>query len=454
MKLLNILAMHGPNFWSTSLHNLIVAKIDVEQAEFTPTNKINNVADTLLAMLPSLEHDTTGFTDKLREGMPIANVIERIAVEIQALAGIKISYSATHSLSKAGIYTIVYDYEEEDSGRYAIDAAVSVVEAAICSEPCNVEVDIAALRHLYGSGRFGVSTRAIAAEAQKRDIPVIRLNEKSLLQLGYGSRQQRIEATTTGRTSNIAVEIAGDKEETKSLLKPYNIPVPSGETVSSEIELLDAIKKIGFPIVIKPLDGNHGRGTTVDIRTPESALLALRFAMSESRANQPIVEKFITGSDYRILVVNYKFTAAARRVPARITGDGFSTIAQLIAKANDAPRRATGHQGALTFIEMDEVTQRILDKQQLTPESVLPENHILVLKMTANISTGGTAQDITDSIHPDNIQLAERIARIIGLDICGLDIISPDLSQPLLSTGGTIIEVNAGPGLRMHLQPD
>jgi cyanophycin synthetase len=460
MQILQILTMRGPNVWSDKYFNLTVAKVDIGKFELTPTDTIEGFADNLLGMIPSLggrpgSNSDNGehFIDQIRRGISVSTVIEQVAVEIQALAGMTVPYSDTRRTSVSGVYTIMYAHCEEEAGRYAIRAAVAIVEAAACNKPCNVDIDIAALCHLYENGRFGVSTEAIVAEARKRDIPVIRLNSRSLIQLGYGSRQKRMEATTSSYTSNIAVEIAGNKEDTKALLRSYQVPVPHGEVVTSELELFEAIRSIGFPVVIKPLDGNHGRGTTVDVRTPDDAIEALRFALSESREKRSIVEKFIRGDDYRILLVNYKFVAAARRIPASVTGDGSSTISQLIERVNADPHRKEGHAGALTRIGIDEITIKLLEEQGLTPESVLPAGQKFILKMTANISTGGTSVDVTDTTHPANIALAERIARIIGLDICGIDIISPDLGQPLLDTGGVIIEVNAGPGLRMHLQP-
>ncbi|HEY1023344.1 MAG TPA: cyanophycin synthetase, partial [Flavisolibacter sp.] len=295
------------------------------------------------------------------------------------------------------------------------------------------------------------STGSIVNEAKKRGIPAMRLDGDSLVQLGYGCNQKRIEATITSHTSMLAVDVAGDKHKTKQLLREANLPVPMGEVVTTVEELQKAVTVIGYPIVIKPLKGNHGKGATINILDWEHAECA--FQRARNHGAEIIVEKFIPGCDFRILVINYKFVAAARRTPATITGDGCHTVRELIEIANKDPRRGNGHDNLLTEINVDEICLELLKKQGYTLESVIPADENLALKPTANLSTGGTATDVTDEVHPQNRSIFERIARNIGLDVCGIDVMAPTLSQPLHDTGGAVLEVNAAPGFRMHLEP-
>ena len=290
-------------------------------------------------------------------------------------------------------------------------------------------------------------------EAESRGIPWIRLNKYSLCQLGYGANQKRIQATVTSETSSIGVELACDKEDTKYLLEQAEVEVPKGDIIRRERSLEEACRYVGFPLVIKPVDGNHGRGITVDIQNYEEALEAFRHAKESSRSGAIIVEKFIKGDDYRLLVINNKLVAAAKRTPAHVIGDGKSTVQELIDEVNKDPRRGYGHENVLTQITVNELTQTIIKDAGYTLESVLPKDEMLILKDTANLSTGGTAEDVTDIVHPSNISMAERISKIIDLDICGIDIATTDITKPLSETGGAVLEVNAGPGFRMHLSP-
>jgi cyanophycin synthetase len=307
------------------------------------------------------------------------------------------------------------------------------------------------MREIREDERLGPSTGSIVEEAASRGIPWIRLNRRSLVMLGYGVNQKRIQATVSSLTSNIAVDIACDKEETKNLLENAGIPVPRGYIVYDEEDLEDAIHKIGYPIVLKPVNGNHGRGATINIVNREDASIALEVAKKISKG--VICERFITGYDFRLLVVNYKLIAAAKRTPAAVTGNGKSTIQQLIDEVNLDPRRGYGHEKVLTAIKVDEMTLNILRDKNHTLETILKEGEVMYLKSTANLSTGGTAKDVTDLVHPYNVFMAERIARVIGLDICGIDIMAPDLTTPIKENGGAILEVNAAPGFRMHIAP-
>ncbi|MEO6655884.1 MAG: cyanophycin synthetase, partial [Pyrinomonadaceae bacterium] len=296
-------------------------------------------------------------------------------------------------------------------------------------------------------------TGSLVEEADSRDIPFIRLNDQSLVQLGYGVHQKRIQATTTVNTNMIAVDIAGNKHATKKLLGDMGVPVPKGFRIREEDELESTLDSIGFPVVIKPLDGNHGRGATVGINSLEDAKVAFEKAKEHSRSRWIIVEKQISGADFRALVVNNRLIAVAERVPAHVIGDGKSPIQKLIDKTNADPRRGYGHEKVLTQIDIDGQTMRCIRKAGYELDSILAKDEILHLKTTANISTGGTAIDCTDEVHPENIFLFERIARIIGLDVAGVDVIAPNVSEPLRENGGGIIEVNAAPGFRMHLAP-
>jgi cyanophycin synthetase len=307
------------------------------------------------------------------------------------------------------------------------------------------------MREIRERVRLGPSTGSIVEEAVARDIPWIRLGTNSLVQLGYGINQMRFQATITCKTSSIAVDIACNKEQTKRMLDLASIPVANGGICVDEEDLTDVIKKIGYPIVIKPLDGNHGKGASINVKKWEDAVEGLAYAKKYS--HRVIVEKFITGYDFRVLVIDNKLVAAAKREPAHIKGDGIQTIQQLIDETNLDPKRGYGHENVLTQIDVDRDTTDLLEKLNYTLETVPKKGEVVYLKSTANLSTGGTSIDVTDMMHPENIFLCERISRVIGLDICGVDIMAENLTQPLKENGGCILEVNAAPGFRMHLAP-
>jgi cyanophycin synthetase len=338
-------------------------------------------------------------------------------------------------------------------GRYAAKAAVKICEALIVGESYDLTEDIQEMRELRESSRLGPSTGSIVEEAESRGIPWFRLNKYSLCQLGYGANQKRIQATVTSETSSIGVELACDKEDTKYLLEQAEVAVPKGDIIKRESSLRDACRYVGYPLVIKPIDGNHGRGITVDIQNYEDALEGFKHAKNSSKSGAIIVEKFITGEDYRLLVINNVLVAAAKRTPAHVIGDGKSSVETLIELVNKDSRRGFGHENVLTKITINELTQTIIKDAGYTLTSVLEKGEMLILKDTANLSTGGTAEDVTDIVHPANVAMAERISKVIDLDICGIDIMSTDISKPLSDTGGAVLEVNAGPGFRMHLAP-
>jgi len=449
--------MRGPNYWSIRRHKLIVMVLDLEEMEEKPTNKIRGFYGRLKKMFPSMyEHRCSpgvpgGFFERVKEGTWMGHVIEHIALEIQTLAGMDCGFGRTRGTGEEGVYNVVFDYTEEKVGRFAAKAAFRIAIALINKEDYDLESDLQEMREIRENERLGPSTGSIVREAVRRGIPYKRLNRYSLCQLGYGANQKRIQATVTSETSSIAVELACDKEDSKELLMDMEVPVPKGDVIRSERGLRDVIRSIGYPIVLKPINGNHGRGITTNIMNEEAAIVAFEKAKEISRS--VIVEKYITGDDYRLLVINYKLVAASKRTPAHVVGDGKSTIEQLIDKVNADPRRGYGHEKVLTSIKVDDITKKIMKKKRKRLSSVLKKGEVFLLKDTANLSTGGTAEDVFDKVHPYNVFMAERIAKVIGLDICGVDVMTNDISKSIEETGGAVLEVNAGPGFRMHLAP-
>ncbi|WHF52122.1 cyanophycin synthetase [Chryseobacterium gotjawalense] len=457
MKIDRIQVLRGPNIWSIRRKKLIQMRLDLEEMEHLPTNKIEGFRDRLQLLMPTLithrcsEGVEGGFFLRVEMGTWMGHVIEHIALEIQTLSGMDTGFGRTRETKTPGIYNVVFSYLEENSGIYAAEQSVEIARCLIEARDYNLEECIRNLKEIRERERLGPSTGSIVEEAVARDIPWIRLGRNSLVQLGYGVNQTRFQATITGNTSSIAVDIACNKELTKKMLDEAAIPVPIGDLVSDEEGLEKTIQKIGYPLVIKPLDGNHGKGSSININDFETAKVGLAHAQNYSK--KVIVERYITGYDFRILVINHKMIAAARRVPAHIIGDGALNIQQLINKENLDPRRGYGHENVLTEILVDKDTNELLEKLNFTLESIPKNGEIVYLKSTANLSTGGTSIDVTDMVHPENIVMAERVSRIIGLDVAGIDIMAENLTQPLRESGGAILEVNAAPGFRMHLAP-
>jgi cyanophycin synthetase len=457
MKIDKIQALRGPNIWSVQRKKLIQMRLDLEEMEERPTNKIEGFRERIEAMFPTMiEHRCSegcrgGFFSRVDRGTWMGHVIEHIALEIQTLAGMETGYGRTRETKTPGIYNVVFSYTEENVGLYAAEAAVRIAEALIDGTDYNPEEDIQKMREIRERVRLGPSTGSIVEEAVARDIPWIRLGTNSLVQLGYGVNQMRFQATITCKTSSIAVDIACNKEQTKKMLDAASIPVASGGICVDEEDLEAVIKKIGYPIVLKPLDGNHGKGASINVKTWEDAVEGLAYAKKYS--HRIIVEKFITGYDFRVLIIDNKLVAAAKREPAHVKGDGKQNIQQLIDETNLDPKRGYGHENVLTQIDVDRDTEDLLVKYGYTLETVPRKDEVVYLKSTANLSTGGTSLDVTDMMHPENIFLCERISRVIGLDICGVDIMAENLTQPLKENGGCILEVNAAPGFRMHLAP-
>lgn len=432
-------------------------RLDLEEMEEKPTNLIPGFRERIEELLPTLiEHRCSegcrgGFFQRIDRGTWMGHVIEHIALEIQTLAGMDVGFGRTRETRTPGVYNVVFNYLEEKVGVFAAESAVRIAEALIAGEEYDLAADIQKMREIREDVRLGPSTGSIVSEAESRGIPWIRMGTNSLIQLGYGVNQMRFQATITCKTSNIAVDIACDKEQTKRMLDAASIPVAKGTICYDEEDLEDTMKKIDYPIVIKPLDGNHGKGASINVTNWEDAVKGLHHAKKYSR--RVIVERFITGFDFRVLVIDNKVIAAAQRVPAHVKGDGKNTIQWLIDETNKDPRRGYGHENVLTEIEVDRDTEELLSKLKYTLETVPKKDEIVYLKSTANLSTGGTSIDVTDLMHPENVFMAERISRVIGLDICGIDIMAENLTQPLKENGGAILEVNAAPGFRMHLAP-
>jgi len=451
MKILKIQTLRGPNYWSIQRHQLVVVRLDLEDFQVQRASFYQN----LCKVLPSFVGKDIAHRPDISDADFLAEIAKDIAIALQGYVGMKVDFGAIRQTVEKNVYQVVFEYQTEGAGRYAARAAIrictSILETGTYATT-ELHEDLKDLRDIRLDGQLGPSTESIVAEAKARNIPWLELGSRAMIQLGYGVYQSRIQATLSNKTGILAVELACDKEGTKSILRASGIPVPRGTTIRSPKYLEDAIGEVGgFPIVIKPLNGNHGRGITIDVRTVKEAIAA--FDMAQEVSEEVIIERFHTGRDHRILVINGKFVAVAERVPANITGDGVSTISQLIEITNQDPRRGDGHDNVLTRIEIDRTSMDILVRQGFTLESVPPKGQICYLKATANLSTGGVSVDRTDEIHPENIWLAERVARIIGLDIAGIDMVTEDISLPVRQTDGAIVEVNAAPGFRMHTAP-
>ena len=457
MNILKINVMSGPNIWSVKRPGLVVMQLDIGDLEFRPTNEIEGFYDRITTLLPGLyEHQCSegepgGFFTRIKDGTWIGHVIEHIAIEIQVMAGLEAGFGQTRGTGVKGRYYVVFDCSEEESGRLVAEKAVLIAQNLIDGTDTDLDQHIEEIRTKNFENSPGPSTSSILREAVSREIPLIKLEDNSTWQLGYGCNQKRISATITSDTSHNAVEIACNKEICRDLLKSMSVPVADGAAIGSLDELKHLIDSMGFPLVIKPVNGNQGRGVTTNIMTIEQAEEAFRFASTVSE--RIIVERYIPGFDYRLLMVDGKLAAAAKRTPAHVVGDGKSTVQQLIDQVNSDPKRGDGHENVLTKIHAGPAAVFILSRKNYTLETVLKMNEMLYLDYAANISKGGTAEDVTDQVHPDVVKVAERVSKITGLDICGIDIMAQTLKRPLAETGGVVLEVNAAPGFRMHLAP-
>jgi cyanophycin synthetase len=453
--------MRGPSYWARE--PVIRMVVDLGVLEAFPSNTIPGFVDALVELLPSLDDHACslgrrgGFITRLREGTWAGHVAEHIALELQNLAGTDVRVGKTRGTGEYGRYNVIYQYREEQVGIEAGKAAVGLVNHLVApSDPGHAFDLLAELERIIRLAErqaFGPSTQALLDEAAGRDIPFIRLDRYSLVQLGQGVHQQRIRATMTSRTGGIAVDIASDKKLTNRLLDSAGLPVPRSEVVDTEDDAVAAARRIGYPCVIKPLDGNHGRGVALDLRDEAAVRAAWPETVRQSRGGDVVVESYITGKDYRCLVIGGRLAAVAERVPASVIGDGARTVRELVEITNADPRRGIGHEKVLTRIKVDTGAEELLAAQGFTLESVPEPGAFVKLALTGNMSTGGTSIDRTMEAHPDNVEIAETAARVVGLDIAGIDFICPDIETPVRETGGGIVEVNAAPGFRMHTHP-
>ncbi len=468
MKIVSTNVYVGPNVYA---HFKVVRHVlDLGELDDWPTGKLGeDFIAPLLESLPGLhEHGCShqepgGFVRRLREdgGTWLGHVMEHVAIELQSIAGSPVTFGRTRSIDgQPGHYNMVFQYKDEAVGRAASALALNLLHSLLPAQlkPSEAPADdwnFAAERDAfirYAQQRaFGPSTQSLVDAAIARDIPWMRLNEQSLVQFGHGRYQHRIQATTTGRTSNIAVELASDKEETNSILRDLGLPVPSQRAVRSARDAVRAAERIGYPVVVKPLAGNHGRGVSINLKTQSEVETAFEKAQEHGRT--VVVESYIEGMDHRLLVVNGTLVAAAKRMPGHVVGDGKHSIEQLVDIVNQDPRRGVGHEKVLTRLEFDHQAERLLAKLGYDRNTVPAKDEIVYLRSTANLSTGGTAIDVTDIIHPDNREMAIRAINAIGLDIGGVDFLCNDITESYREAGGGICEVNAGPGFRMHVAP-
>ncbi len=455
MEFRKVLALRGPNIWTN--FPVIEAWVDLGELKNSPSHEIPGFNERLISWLPSMiEHrcsvgERGGFFQRLRMGTYPAHILEHLALELQTLAGTPVGFGKARETSEEGVYRVVIRYKEENLGRECLKVALDLFLAAVYDRPFDLSGEINRLRDLAQQLCLGPSTGAIVAAGQARGIPVRRLNTDSLVQLGYGRKQRRIQAAETDRTGAVAESIAQDKEITRMMLRSVGVPVSEGRPVASAEDAWEAACELGVPVVVKPQDGNQGRGVATNLTTREQITAAYEAAHQESPS--VLVEKFAPGHDYRVLVVGGKVVAAARREPAHVVGDGQHTIAQLVEIVNTDPRRGDHHATVLSKIKLDPVSLGVLTEQGYTPESIPPSGATVLIRRNANLSTGGTAIDVTEYVHPEVAARAVDAAQIVGLDIAGIDVVAQDISRPLEEQGGVIVEVNAAPGLRMHLEP-
>jgi cyanophycin synthetase len=452
----SVRVLRGPNLYAYMPVLHIV--LDTGPYEERPSNSFPGFVDRLATWLPGIRtHQCSlgrpgGFVERLERGTYLAHIAEHVTLELQGVMGFDVSFGRARGTGERGVYDVIIAYKEEEPAKAAFETALRLVLAAMHDEPFDVAAEIEALLKIAEEYRLGPSTAAIVSAARRRGIPVVRLTPKEgLVQLGYGKYQKRIRASETSNTSAIAVDMCQEKPLTNMMLRTVGVPVPDGRAVRSEDEAWQAAREIGLPVVVKPEDGNQGKGVSVNLLTEAEVRAAYR--ISKEFRGDVLVERYIEGDDYRLLVVNGRMVAAARRDPASVMGDGRHTVAELVEEVNRDPRRRPGHSSTLTRIRLDEAAELVLQQQGLIPISVPDLGRIVRLRSNGNLSTGGTATDVTDEVHPQNAHVAEMAAQILALDVAGIDVICRDIRRPLREQGGAIVEVNAAPGLRMHLAP-
>ena len=476
MKVLKTNVYGGPNQYAR--FPVIRHRIQLGALERYPTMELGDFPQRLVEALPGLaEHGCSyrtpgGFVRRMTEddGTWLGHVWEHVALELQSIAGDDVSFGKTRSTGAAeGEYDMVYQYQNADVGLAAGELGRSLILRLL---PEEVQAQVVeglggetkdpdwdwdeerdAFIRLAQRHTFGPSTQSLIDAAEDRGIPWIRLNRYSLVQFGHGKYQERIQATVTGQTRHIAVEIASDKEDTRNLLEGLGLPVPRQHLVYGPRQAVRAARRIGYPVVVKPLNANHGRGVSINLTDDDQVVTAHAKALDEGKSRGVLVESFVSGFDHRMVVIDGTLTAVAKRVPGHVVGDGEHTIAELVEIVNADPRRGVGHEKVLTQLQLDHQAERLMEKAGVTPETVLDDGQIFYLRSTANLSTGGTAIDLTDVVHPDNKDMAERAVRAIGLDVGGVDFLTDDVSKSYKEVGGAIVEVNAAPGFRMHVAP-
>ena len=471
MKILSSNVYVGPNLYAH--FPVIRHRINIGVLENHPSATLgDDFVRGLEQALPGLaEHGCSygepgGFLRRLKEdeGTWIGHVWEHVTLELQCMTGAEVTFGKTRSAGELGIYDMVFQYTQRDVGLEACLLARSLL-ISLMPEAIRVQLDtrldedfdfreeLHGLIKLSQRRAFGPSTGSLVGAAEQRNIPWLRLNKYSLVQFGHGVHQQRIQATVTSQTKHIAVEISCDKEDTRNLLNDMGLPVPRQYMIYSQRQAVRSAERIGYPVVVKPLNANHGRGVSINLTTPEQVEVAFDTARKYGTGRAVLVESYISGFDHRMLVVNGELVAVAKRVPGHVVGDGKHTIAQLVDIVNEDPRRGVGHEKVLTRLELDDQANRLLAKAGYDAETVLPDGEAFFLRSTANLSTGGTAIDLTDVVHPDNRAMAIRAIQSVGLDVGGVDFLTDDISQSYKDIGGAIVEVNAAPGFRMHVAP-
>ncbi len=467
MRILDRAVYVGPSLYAH--FPVIRLELDLGELEQWPTSKLGPAfVDGLVAALPGLaEHGCSyrspgGLIRRMTEdeGTWLGHVLEHVAIEVQNVAGEDVSFGKTRSTDKPGVYSVVYEYAQKEEGVEAGELSMRLLCSLLpeALRPAGIVPEdwdwISARDEFIRFAQrraLGPSTASLVRAAENRGIPWFRLNDQSLVQLGQGKFQQRIQATITGRTSHIAVELASDKEETNKILGALGLPVPRQELVQNETQALRAARRIGFPVVTKPYNGNHGRGISIRLVNDEEVTAGFRKAQEISRS--VIVETYLEGDDHRLLVVNGELVAATRRTPGHVVGDGSRSIAELVEIVNQDPRRGIGHEKVLTRLQLDAQAEMMMTRSGHSADSIPAADEVVYLRSTANLSTGGTATDVTDIIHPDNREMAVRAIRAIGLDVGGVDFLSTNIAESYRKIGGGICEVNAAPGFRMHVAP-
>ncbi|MDR3559914.1 MAG: cyanophycin synthetase [Negativicutes bacterium] len=455
MHILSLHILPGANVY----HYQPVLKIRLDLAEFenVASHVLPHFNTRLIGLLPGLkEHHCSrgyagGFWERLHEGTYLAHVFEHIVLELQCRAGEEVNFGKTRAVGESSVYDVVVGYQTASAAVQAAYAAERLLQAVIHDRPYDTAVAVDAIKQAIDTSRLGPSTAAIYKAAKRRGIPVIRVEQEDLLILGYGRKQRRIWATLTGQTSVLASDLASDKELSKKILSEGGIPVPEGRVVEDEKGAIHVWKLFDCPVAVKPVFGNQGKGVTLNVNSEAEAVRAFHNAAAHDK--RVLVEEFVSGRQYRICVVDGKMAAAAERIPAYVIGDGLHTVDELVAMTNSHPDRGVGHEKPLTKIKIDAVAITVLNRQGLTPETIPAVGQVVFVRENANLSTGGTAVDVTDIIHQDNVLLAERAAALVGLDIAGIDLVAREITQPITSENGAVIEVNAAPGIRMHHYP-